>query len=127
MSLAGGGNSYCAVLTSGGVDCWGRGLIGELGDGKLSSTTSTSTHRSAFPQAVVGVGDSGTLSGVVSLVSDGTDSVVPPVIALSSPRAESTAGETAELVSSATASSTTSPTRAVPSRCRSWESAAAGP
>ncbi len=77
VSLAGGGNSYCAVLTSGGVDCWGRGLIGELGDGKLSSTSSTSTHRRAFPQAVVGVGDSGTLSGVVGLVSDGTDSVVP--------------------------------------------------
>jgi alpha-tubulin suppressor-like RCC1 family protein len=49
------GFDYCAVLTSGGVDCWGYNLDGQLGDG--------TTKNSATPVAVEGVGGTGTLSG----------------------------------------------------------------
>ncbi len=55
--------SYCAVLTSGGVDCWGFNLIGELGNG--------TTIYADVPVAVVGLGGTGTLSGVASLSGDG--------------------------------------------------------
>ena len=68
-SLVGGDNnpgvssssSFCALLTSGGVDCWGYGSYGELGNGAASS--------SATPVQVEGVGGTGTLSGVASLTS----------------------------------------------------------
>ncbi|HEX4101405.1 MAG TPA: hypothetical protein VHY21_12840, partial [Pseudonocardiaceae bacterium] len=52
--------STCAVLTSSGVACWGINDHGELGDG-------TTPYYSAVPTAVVGVGGTGTLSGVLSL------------------------------------------------------------
>ena len=32
-SLVSDGDGYCALLTSGGVDCWGNGADGELGNG----------------------------------------------------------------------------------------------
>ncbi len=67
MSLASSGRSYCAVLTSGGVDCWGFGHYGQLGDGIFH--TFTTTYGSAYPEAVLGVGGQGTLRGVVSLAS----------------------------------------------------------
>ena len=57
-------NSYygfCAVLTSGGVDCWGYNAYGELGNG--------GTTDSATPVQVVGVGGTGLLGGVQSLES----------------------------------------------------------
>jgi alpha-tubulin suppressor-like RCC1 family protein len=54
---------YCAVLTSGGVDCWGNGTTGGLGNG--------GSGIAVFPTAVVGVGGIGTLSGVATLSSDG--------------------------------------------------------
>ena len=56
--------SYCALLTSNGVDCWGYGGSGELGDGVFS------TDGSAVPVAVLGVDGSGTLGSAVSLASD---------------------------------------------------------
>lgn len=56
-------DSYCALLGSGGVDCWGQGGAGELGDGS-SSISST-------PVAVEGVGGIGTLGGVSSLTGAG--------------------------------------------------------
>ena len=60
----GGVAGYCALLTSGGVDCWGYDDDGALGDG----TFSTTTHEgSATPVSVVGVGGSGTLTGVTVL------------------------------------------------------------
>ncbi len=55
------GLGYCAVLTSGGVDCWGYNFEGQLGDG-------TMTQRDT-PVAVHGVGGSGTLGGVSRLTS----------------------------------------------------------
>ena len=35
-SIAGGAQNYCAVLTSGMVDCWGDNARGELGDGSIN-------------------------------------------------------------------------------------------
>ena len=61
-SLVGGSDGYCAVLTSGGANCWGAGLAGALGNGTFSD--------SATPSAVEGVGGTGTLDGVTSMVSE---------------------------------------------------------
>jgi alpha-tubulin suppressor-like RCC1 family protein len=61
-----GAGDYCAVLASGGVDCWGYGYDGELGDG---SFTTTGDAGSATPVAVEGVGGSGELTGVANVVS----------------------------------------------------------
>jgi hypothetical protein len=64
-SLDGGGSpgSYCAVLTTGEVDCWGNGTDGDLGDG--------STSDSDIPVQVVNTSDDGPLTGVVSVVRNG--------------------------------------------------------
>jgi len=67
-SLSGGGGDYCALLTSGTVDCWGSGYFGQLGNGTFYST---GNQGSATPVQVVGVGGSGTLDGVSSLTSGG--------------------------------------------------------
>ena len=53
------GSTVCAVLTSGGVDCWYGGRWGTLGNG-LTST-------SAVPVRVVDTTGTGTLSGVVAV------------------------------------------------------------
>ena len=68
-SLVSSQDSYCALLSSGGVDCWGFGYYGELGDGVF--TTTTVPGGSDVPVAVLGVDGSGTLGGVVSLASSG--------------------------------------------------------
>jgi alpha-tubulin suppressor-like RCC1 family protein len=60
-------SGFCALLTSGGVDCWGNGEDGELGNGTFYNTSSP--FGSATPVAVEGVGGTGTLAGVTSLVS----------------------------------------------------------
>jgi RHS repeat-associated protein len=62
-SLTGGINNTCALLDSGGVDCWGSGYEGELGDGAFTF--------SAVPVQVLGVGGTGTLSGVAALTNEG--------------------------------------------------------
>ena len=58
------GSNMCAVLGTGGLDCWGINLYGVLGTGPsgLSSTT---------PVPVLGVGGTGTLGGVAEVVGDG--------------------------------------------------------
>jgi alpha-tubulin suppressor-like RCC1 family protein len=61
-NLVSGLGSYCAVLTSGAVDCWGDNYYGALGDG--------STINSDVPVAVEGLGGTGTLTGVASLMSN---------------------------------------------------------
>lgn len=53
------GYQYCAVLRSGGVDCWGYNLDGQLGDG-----TTTNSDR---PVAVKAVGGAGLLTGVAAV------------------------------------------------------------
>ena len=68
-SLSAGNLSFCALLTSGEVDCWGYGGSGDLGDGNSSNRNTTT------PVQVVGVGDTGTLSGVASLNASGVASV----------------------------------------------------
>jgi hypothetical protein len=37
-SIVGGDNGYCAILSSHGIDCWGLGEYGELGNGSESSS-----------------------------------------------------------------------------------------
>jgi alpha-tubulin suppressor-like RCC1 family protein len=69
--------SYCAVLSSGGVDCWGYGLLGQLGDGTFYTT---GQDGSDVPVAVKGVGGSGALAGVASL-SGGFDAYCAVVTA----------------------------------------------
>ncbi len=63
-SLAGANQSFCALLTSGGVDCWGYGADGELGNGTFYTGVQ---EGSAVPVAVTGVSGTGTLTGVASL------------------------------------------------------------
>jgi alpha-tubulin suppressor-like RCC1 family protein len=63
LNLTSGGFGFCALLTSGGVDCWGQGAYGELGNGH--------NNNSNIPVAVVSTSGSGTLGGVASLTSDG--------------------------------------------------------
>ena len=68
---------YCAILSSGGVDCWGSGYSGQLGDGVFRNSDFgtfsctekglSSTCGSALPVPVSGVGGIGQLSGVVSI------------------------------------------------------------
>ena len=66
-SLTGNRNGYCALLTSGRVDCWGYGFYGQLGNGPFYTS---GNQGSAIPVAVVSTSGSGTLSGVASLTSD---------------------------------------------------------
>jgi alpha-tubulin suppressor-like RCC1 family protein len=67
-SLTGANRSFCALLTSGEVDCWGNGADGELGNGTFYTGIQAG---SAFPVAVTGVGGTGTLTGVASLTGAG--------------------------------------------------------
>src|ERR1700722_18322249 len=69
ISAASDGSSYCALSTTGEVDCWGNGEVGELGNGTFYTS---SPHGSATPVAVGGGGGVGTLTGVTSLVGDGS-------------------------------------------------------
>ena len=55
-----GNESYCAVLASGAVECWGSNNFGQLGNGTTSS--------SSVPVAA------GSITGVTGLSSDGDDS-----------------------------------------------------
>jgi O-glycosyl hydrolase/alpha-tubulin suppressor-like RCC1 family protein len=66
VSLA-GSLGFCAVLTSSQVDCWGDDIYGDLGDG----VTTNNGGGSGVPVRVVGVGGTGVLTDVGSVVSDG--------------------------------------------------------
>jgi alpha-tubulin suppressor-like RCC1 family protein len=57
-------------LSSGGVDCWGYGYRGELGDGRYYTKGHGS---SAVPVQVAGVGSVGALSGAATLSSNGEE------------------------------------------------------
>ena len=70
VSLVGGANGYCALLSTGSVDCWGQGYYGQLGNG-LMTQYEIGPGGSASPVQVIGVGGSGILSGVASLFGKG--------------------------------------------------------
>ena len=70
-NLAGGSGNYCALLTTGGVDCWGSGSVGELGNGKFYTSGNAG---SAVPVAVVTTTGLGTMSGVIRLTSGASGS-----------------------------------------------------
>ncbi|HUA96171.1 MAG TPA: hypothetical protein VMB82_11680, partial [Acidimicrobiales bacterium] len=57
-------DTYCALLTSGAVDCWGSGTFGELGNG-------VNFQFSTVPVEVLGIGGIGTLSNVTSITTNG--------------------------------------------------------
>ena len=66
LAAAGPGDqTFCAVLTSGGVDCWGYDGDGEAGDAGAAGAFVLA------PIAVPGVDGTGTLTGVVSAVGFG--------------------------------------------------------
>ena len=65
-SLTGGDDGYCALLTSGAVDCWGYGSHGNLGNGQFYTS---GNQGSAVPVVVKSTSGSGTLTGVASLTS----------------------------------------------------------
>ena len=69
-SVAGNDLSFCALLESGNVDCWGSGFWGDLGDGVFYPSNPGGNDE---PVQVSGVGGSGLLSGVSSITSDGDD------------------------------------------------------
>lgn len=71
--------SYCAILGSGEVDCWGYGLEGELGNGNYYTT---GNYGSATPVKVVGIGGSGLLSGVSSITASAEVNGTVPVCAI---------------------------------------------
>jgi alpha-tubulin suppressor-like RCC1 family protein len=56
-SVTGGDGSYCAVLTTGGVDCWGDNSLGELGAGLTPGNAQGGTSYSNVPVPVVGIAD----------------------------------------------------------------------
>jgi alpha-tubulin suppressor-like RCC1 family protein len=56
-------DGYCALLTAGGVDCWGSNDNDSLGDGNNDG-------RSTRPVQVVSTSGTGVLGGAASLVSD---------------------------------------------------------
>lgn len=58
--------STCALLSTGGVDCWGYDDAGQLGNGIVGADSGDGT--SSTPEPVLGYGARGTLGGVTSLV-----------------------------------------------------------
>jgi alpha-tubulin suppressor-like RCC1 family protein len=73
ISVTSTGRSVCALLAAGGVDCWGLNGSGDLGNGiappnfGAGPDVCNSYPCARTPAAVLGVGATGTLSGVVSL------------------------------------------------------------
>lgn len=62
-SLSAGYYHTCAVMTDGTAKCWGQNTSGEIGDG----TGGTGAANVTTPRSVVGIGGTGTLSGVAEI------------------------------------------------------------
>ena len=65
-SVASDADGYCAVLSTGGVDCWGYNYYGELGNGSTGGPDGKKGYDT--PQAVTGI------TNAVSVAGNGTDS-----------------------------------------------------
>jgi alpha-tubulin suppressor-like RCC1 family protein len=52
-----GGDGFCAVLSSGGVDCWGDNQFGELGNGTVDGPDGEDGYDYDTPQPVTGITD----------------------------------------------------------------------
>lgn len=55
IAIAVGGNHACAVLSTGGVKCWGDNRSGQLGNGRFSFSLDRSTFGETTPADVVGL------------------------------------------------------------------------
>jgi hypothetical protein len=71
----GNADGSCALLITGGVDCWGYNMAGQLGDG-TSTGAACSAECDPAPTAVVGVGGTGLLKSAVSLEAAGLTACV---------------------------------------------------
>ena len=75
VSVSSNHDGYCAVLASGGVDCWGFNGAGNLGNGAIGAPEG---YDVAIPQAVIGINDAksvvseGQNMGYCSLVTSGS-------------------------------------------------------
>ena len=67
-SLASDQAGYCALLKSGGAECWGDNDYNELGDGQLGDLAGSNSSRQVFSDVPVTVKG---LTGAASLASDG--------------------------------------------------------
>jgi alpha-tubulin suppressor-like RCC1 family protein len=61
VSVGVDGVGYCAVLSSGGLDCWGYNAYGELGNGTINGPDGDSGYDT--PQVVTGITDAVSVSG----------------------------------------------------------------
>ena len=62
LAMAAGPHQTCAILSSGGVHCWGRGRNGELGDGLGEDSAVPVAAEVSFPVHTVVAGGSNSLS-----------------------------------------------------------------